>query len=244
MRSPLFFALLMSAGALACTTTDAPDEVGTLQQWGQLRNVMRDGETFRRVRLSQVARPGTWGVGALEGLGGEVTVLDGVATIAEATDGELELRDATSRDFATLLVLASAEGWAEREVVAARAPDVDVVLDAGVRALGFDPVTKPVAIRLEGEFDQLELHVIAGNCPIANPDGPAPLRWSGGGARGTLVGVFAPGRAGDLTHHTHPFHLHALVTTPDGRTVSGHVDEVAFAEGVRLLAPALAAPGR
>ncbi len=240
MRSPLPFTLLLLASLSACATPDAPAEVGTLQQWGQLRNVMRDGETFRRVRLSQVARPGTWGVGALAELAGEVTVLDGVVTIAEVRHGEPHLRAATSRDFATLLVLAEADGWAEREVVAARTPDVDVVLDAGVRALGFDPEAKPVAIRLEGEFDELDLHVIAGNCPIANPDGPAPWRWSGAGARGTLVGVFAPGRAGDLTHHTHPFHLHALVTTPEGETVSGHVDDVAFAEGVRLFAPALA----
>jgi len=238
MRSPLLLALLLSASALACATTDEPAEFGTLQQWGQLRDVMREGETFRRVRLSQAARPGTWGVGALEELAGEVTVLDGVVSIAEVRDGALHVRSATSREFATLLVLADAEGWAEREVVAARAPDVDVVLDAALRALGFDPQSKPVAIRLEGEFDALDLHVIAGNCPIANPDGAAPWRWSGAGARGTLVGVFAPGRAGDLTHHTHPFHLHALVTTPEGRTISGHVDEVAFAEGVRLLAPA------
>lgn len=242
MRPPLFLALLLSASTCACTTTDAPAEVGALQQWGQLRNVMRDGETFRRVRLSQVARPGTWGVGALEELAGEVTVLDGVVTIAEVADGELRVRSATSREFATLLVLADAEGWVEREVVAARAPDVDVVLDASLRELGFDPQARPVAVRIEGEFDSLALHVVAGNCPIANPDGPAPWRWSGGGARGTLVGVFAPGRAGDLTHHNHRFHLHALVTTPDGRRISGHVDDVAFAEGVRLLAPAARQP--
>ncbi len=59
-----------------------------MQQFGGLREVMRDGHTEARVRLADlVLAPNTIAVGALTGRAGEVTIGGGTAHLATAADG-------------------------------------------------------------------------------------------------------------------------------------------------------------
>ena len=58
-------ALAAALALVACTVTPGP----RLQQFGGMREVMRDGHTEPRVRLADLTlAPATIGVGALEGL--------------------------------------------------------------------------------------------------------------------------------------------------------------------------------
>ena len=50
----------------------------------------------------------------------------------------------------------------------------------------------------------------------------------------TLVGFYAEGRAGILTHHGRTTHLHVVLR--EG-ALSGHLDEVSLTDGARLLLP-------
>ena len=61
-----------------------------------------------------------------------------------------------------------------------------------LEARGFDLRT-PTPIRVQIESGQIGIHVIAGSCPIANPEGPSPWRYEGPVDRGELVGVFVVG---------------------------------------------------
>ena len=74
--------------------------------------------------------------------------------------------------------------------------------------------------------------VIAGACPIANPDGPSPWRFAGPAEELSLFGFYVEGAAGVFTHHDRSSHLHAVA---DGRT--GHLDEVDLTDA-KLFVPA------
>lgn len=222
----------------SCASDDSSREFARVECWGEMREVLRGGSTAARVPLSQVEERGRWGVGALEGLRGEVTILDGDLHVAEIVDGDLVQRSGRRSDWATLLVVAEVESWREVELLELRSlDDLEFHLSARLRELGLDPRDGPIPVRIEGSFAELGVHVIAGACPIAQPEGPAPWRWQGQGARGSLVGIYAENAAGVLTHHGRASHLHAVVTRSDGSLVSGHVDGVALDGDARLYVP-------
>jgi hypothetical protein len=228
------FAALAGAGALIASCA-APRSAAPVQlrAWGSMREVLREGRTEGRVDLDAAARPGAIGVGALAGLAGEVTVLDGRVLVAvPAARERIAVRDARPGERAALLFLAGVERWAQSPL-----PDCasyDELEDAIGRALvarGHDPAV-PVPVRVRGIAEEYALHVVAGACPVARPDGPPPRRHRAARAPIELVGFYADGAAGQLTHHDRRSHLH--VVAPGAM---GHLDAVRLTQAV-LLVPA------
>ena len=220
--------LALLAGCVA-----AAPRTPLVRHWGEMRAVLREGRTQGRVALADVLGPNSVAVGALEGLAAEVTVVDGVAHLAEVVDATspegLRTRRAAPGDRATLLVAAEVDAWEEHALD--DVPDLDA-LERRIAELAAP--TGPLPFRVEGVARRVELHVLDHSCPIAHPDGPAPWRYTGRDEPVTLVGFFAEGAGGVLTHHGRSTHTHALVPRAN---VSGHLDEVAFAAGARLYLP-------
>ena len=76
-------AYLAFLGLTAFAGCAAPTWNGKVAQWGTMRAVLQEGRTEGRVSLAEACRePHSFGVGALEGLTGEVLILDGVAWTA------------------------------------------------------------------------------------------------------------------------------------------------------------------
>lgn len=231
--------LLIALASLTACAALPEEPLFTLQGWGTMREVLREGKSQGRVHLSDAVKEGTWGVGALADLKGEITVVDGAISLASVEDGTLVHLKPNPGQRATLLVLATVDAWKARDLPSARTlADLEAFLGRAVREAGYDPAQAPVPLRIEGEFERVALHVIDGSCPIANPQGNPPWRWSGEAVRGVVVGVYAEGQAGVLTHHARDSHLHAVLHTADGLKVSGHVDELALGDDVSLLLPA------
>ena len=232
----LWPALALLATACATPTPEAPE----VRTWGTMREVLRDGQVEGRIAPLAVTGPHTIGVGALAGLAGEVTIVDGRVLLALADPAgedlpprELHLRAASGDDQAALLVIAEVRRWVEHPLPAcADYGALDAAIADRLRAEGYTPGT-PVAIRVRGTAARMDAHVIAGACPIAHPDGPAPFRYTVREEAVELVGFHAEGAAGRLTHHTHTSHLHAI----DSSGRSGHLDEIALRDAV-LLVPA------
>ena len=203
-----------------------------------MREVLRDARTEGRVLLSEVVRPGTFGVGVLEGLAAEVTIDDGVLYLSSAVEGRVVRRAPADTDQAALLALATVEDWRVQ-----RLPSIDNMealedaIHAAVVAAGLDPSGAPLPVRIQGTLGEFDIHVLDGSCPIANPDGPPPARVTGTGTgaetEAILVGFYAEGQGGVLTHHGQRTHLHAILSTPDG-PVTGHVDSIEIQQGARL----------
>lgn len=214
-----------------------------VQHWGTMQEVLRDGKTEGRVRVADVAKPDTVAVGAIQDLAGEISILNGETWTARVIDGELIARqDPEPGDLrATLLVAARVPRW---QVVAV---DTDVTpeqfeafLAAAIERSGLGH-ERVVPFMVEGPLAAVKVHVINGRCPRAaaatEPDPEhQPFRGSWPQARGTIVGFFAEGQTGVLTHHGSRIHAHALLAAQ--RPVMGHVDQLGLRPGAMLFLPA------
>ena len=230
MMQRLSFLAILPLGA--CSN---PGEAPEVSSWGALKSVLREGQTQGRVELAEAVAPGTWGLGAVEGLGGEVLVEDGVVWLSRAVSPEAvgPAEHPGPGEQATLLALSRVEAWGESELPAVSdlgALEEEVRSAAVAQGLDTD---QPFLFVVEGMTAALELHVLNGACPFASPP-PAPEQMPYRAALDStpvlLVGVYAEGSAGVLTHHGSSSHVHVL--TKGALPTVGHVD------GLRLLAGA------
>lgn len=205
-----------------------------------MRAVMHDGETQGRVSVAQVTRtPGTVGVGALEGLQGEIAVVDGVPWIARVEGDRVESeRGVRGGDQATLLAVAVVRRWKtipiDKDLAAG---DLDAVLAAAQHDLGLGE--RPWPFLIEGDLFDVEAHVLRGKCPEAGKVDPEhePIRRSFAEVRARLVGFYAPGAVGDLVHQGQSMHVHVVVEEPE--VFVGHVDSTGVRAGAWLRVPAV-----
>ena len=219
------------AGLASLAACAGPARAPAVSAHGTMREVLREGRHEGRVDVLRAAGPTTVGVGALAGLAGEVTIVGGRALVATAVaGGRAATRPARDGDRAALLVVADVPVWEDVPLGdVASYHDLDRALAERLRARGVDPA-EPTPVRVRGRAPRLSFHVIAGACPIADPTGPAPWRFSGAADDVELVGFYVEGAAGRLTHHTHRSHLHAIT-----REGTGHLDEVALVDAVLSL---------
>ncbi len=219
-----------------------PASSAAVEQIGNMRDVMRGGQTGARVRLSTIPERGSMiAVGALEGLGGEITVLDGAFWVTRAIDGVPSTTGPSVRDgdAATLLARASVPAWSALEISGEGRTLAELVLE-GAAVTGLE-LNEPFPFVIEGVDVQMDLHVINGFCTIGQDPGEidaSPWRWSGNSAKDVrIVGFFARDRAGEMTHHGTEIHAHAIATV-DGQIVTAHVDHASVTGAATLRLPA------
>lgn len=207
---------------------------------GVIREVMREGRMEARATLADHVAPGTYGVGALTALGGEILIEDGTAWVA--VDGPVAAA-APADATATMLTTARVPDWQATR------------LDTGNDLLGLENLLAQAAagrvargeampFLLEGR-GSVRMHVVRGACPHGEvPPGHEPSRWSADDVALRCVGFFVEGQEGVMTHMGTSLHLHAFATDERGRVVMGHVDDLTVQPGARLRLPlAMAARG-
>jgi alpha-acetolactate decarboxylase len=228
------------------TKPAAPPAASPTRWFGALHAIMHEGRTETAVKLADVvAGPGTFGLGALTGLDGEVTVVDGVVWLARPrADGTAEVRRAdlegADRDQgATLFVVAGVASW--REIPLARDvawSELDAFLEAALPERGY-AVDVPIALRIEGPVAGLRWHVVDGSKLEAGAGHADHARASVSGrlerVDAQLVGFFSTAHQGVFTHAGASTHFHAVIADP---LTSGHVDEVTLLRGARLFVAA------
>lgn len=233
--------ILIAALIATTLSTVSCTQSTTVQQYGGMRDVLRMGNTQPRVTLSHVvSKPGSIAVGALAGLGGEITIIDGDVWVARSRAGNSVVTGPTVHhgDQATLLTVAYVSRWVDVPLPnGASSNELDAVIANAARSVGVD-TTKPFPFIIEGDLLQVEAHVIAGSCPIANPSGEPPWRLSRPSpAPGLLVGFYAEGAEGVMTHHGSPLHAH-VVLDRTGTTITAHADSVAVGPEAVIRVPA------
>lgn len=222
-RHPFLLALTGLA-LVACGGT--PSSADALQTWGTFREALKLGQSEARVALAGLGAPGAIGVGALAGLAGEITIVDEQVYVAQATGQTCHVSQATDQQ-ATLLARTIVRRWEQHAL-----PDcadyaaLEQAIAARLRELGRD-ATQPTPVRIRGKATQVAYHVIAGACPIANPDGTPPWRFAGPLDELELVGLYVEGAQAQLTHHDRSSHLHVVA-----KDRMGHLDEIALTGAV------------
>jgi acetolactate decarboxylase len=220
---------------------------GEISQYGEMRVVLGQGRHEGRIRLGELTkRSHCYAVGALEGLAGEVTVLDGKIVVTRVDEAGRPVADsAEPKDAqAAMLVAAYVSRWSERRIDdSVSTEEFESFLRRSARAAGLD-VSKPFPFMIEGDLTALEMHVINGACPMRArrlgrelPAAQQPYRGSMAQTEGRLIGIYAEGAAHRLTHHGTETHTHALLKNKEGKMLTGHVERVGVSAGAVLRLP-------
>lgn len=244
----MFIGVLILSALNGCasshtSSTAPPFSQPVVTQYGEMRAVMREGRTEPRIALADaIAAPRAIAVGAIEGLAGEVTIVDGEVWVSRVKDASLHASGPVPvfGDHATLLTLAHVGAWRAVPIrYSVTEGEFEAFVEHAARSRGVD-TTRPFPFLIEGTLTDIEIHVINGFCPHATDPATVdaqPWRWSGSQSTDVLiVGFYAPDAAGVMTHHGSLIHAHAVLSL-DGRTVTGHVDRVVVAPGMSLRIP-------
>ncbi len=249
-------ALLLSAGFLGeaeqgglafAGNKEAWD--GSIVQYGKMHEAIGQKQDQGRVELKKlVRRPHFYGVGALEGLDGETTILDGKVFVTRVdARGQLNAMQAASAadQSATLLVGAYVPSWTEHKVTKTVSPEeLDNYVAKEAKDAGIS-TSAPFVFTVEGQFTDVRFHVIHGACPlharlkkIQLPKEKQPFETDLAKIGGTIVGVYAKNSAGDITHPGTSTHMHIVFKDQkSGEMVTGHLEQLKLEEGTVLHLP-------
>ncbi|MGB7326055.1 MAG: acetolactate decarboxylase [Rubripirellula sp.] len=235
--------------ALVNTTTFAQQpQNDTIVQYGTMHEAIGRQQHQGRVKLSDTGKqPHFYAVAALEGLAGEVTILDGKVFITGVgSNGQLApIEDTNATRQATMLVGAYVPSWTHHTAsVNVSPPDFDQFVADSASAAGVN-TDKPFVFSVEGEFTDVRLHVIHGACPVHArmqkidlPKDERPFESDLKQVTGTLVGVYAKDAVGKLTHPATSTHVHLVYKdATTGKLITGHIEKVGLAKGTVLMLP-------
>lgn len=178
-------------------------------------------------------------VGAVSGLRGEISMIEGKLIVSYGTDCGTAC-PAAAAETATLLATASAQHW--------RAVAIDKDLDAKAvetfvreqaKANGLDD-SKPFPFRITGAITNFVMHVNAAPNPRFKGHGSFDEMAVTGLAKGprlagSVVGFYAPpALQGVITHMGEFFHSHYV---DEQRTMTAHLDSFGIAAGSTLMLP-------
>lgn len=207
---------------------------GPVVATGAMRNTMFHGQLAGLIRLDTLTVPGTYGVGPLEYLRGELLLLDGKAycstVLTDSTMAVAERPDARAPFFVHQRV----EHWQEVQL-----PDsvTDLRSLDGFLTVRYGAVLQPFAFRLSGHFTAVDVHVLdvpPGTTITGPPDAHRHNKhYHLTDAPAETLGFFSTQHKTVFTHHDAHIHVHAI--TP-ARDWMGHVEAMRFEAGkVRLV---------
>jgi acetolactate decarboxylase len=214
-------------------------EPGDVKWIGEMRKVMRDGDLSGQVKLEALAKwPHLYALGPLEGLRGEITILDGKAAIATVADRKASVGE-KFEGKACFLVYAQVPEWREVELPA-KGLDKAAYLESGIlriaRKAEID-ADKPFPFLLRGRVVKAKWHIVnkTDDAPFSPKDhDKIKVPFEIEDREVEILGFYSEKHAGIFTHHDSNVHMH--LKTADGK-LSGHVDSVVPGEGMRILLP-------
>lgn len=255
-HAPRHFAVLALAAALIVALgSSAPAQAQTHQPpaaapatqypfgfkaYGEFRSMITQRNYLAVVALKDVVDGhATDAVGAVSGLRGEISMIEGKLIVSYGTDCAAAC-PLPAAETATLLATASAQHW--------RAITIDKDLDAKAvetfireqaKASGLID-TKPFPFRINGAISNFVMHVNAAPNPRFKGHGSFDEMAVTGLAKGprlagSVVGFYAPPPLqGVITHMGDYFHAHYV---DEQRTTTAHLDSFGMAAGSTLLLP-------
>ncbi|MBK8227548.1 MAG: acetolactate decarboxylase [Flavobacteriales bacterium] len=180
--------------------------------------------------MDSLSERGFYGMGPLEHMRGEITLVDGRCHVARVMGDSLSVRvDPTAK--APFFVHARVSHW-EEVVFPGDVSDAER-LDAFLDKRGED---QPFFFRLKGRFEEMDVHAwdLPADSAFTGPAEGARYKrhYSLKEPEGEVIGVFSRHHRTVFTHHDSFIHLHFL--SSDGR-VMGHVDALRIRPGSVVL---------
>jgi len=218
----------------------APQGAFAVRSFGAFRDMVQKQDHTPRVNLGDVKSAGaTDAVGAVSGLRGEVTMLDGRLVISYG--GGCRHCPPPHAETATLLGAGKAAAWSPPIALPAdlSGKALDEFIVAQAKSAGID-MSKPFPVRLKGTLIDVEMHVIEAPNPGLSGHGSKVHmakqdEYKHATLPGEVVGLYAPtSMQGVLSHPGEPFHFHWV---DDARTRTAHLDAFGMRKGAALMPP-------
>ena len=212
--------------ALVLTSLNTLAQNSPVIATGAMRNTMFNGQLAGLIQLDSIAQPGTYGIGPVEFLRGELLLWDGHAYRSTAQGDsamEVEQRPDSKAPF---FVHQFVKEWTEIMLPDSITdlPMLDAFLTARFAALG-----KPFAFTLQGKISEVRAHIVDVT-PGTVINGPDDAHRENKNYRLTdrtmdLLGFFSTRHKAVFTHHDTNIHVHAITADRDWM---GHVEELRF----------------
>ncbi len=215
---------------LLISCSDHPKEtVLTVRHVGELKQIMHQGRVEARVALDTLAKSDMYALGAIAGLKGEVTIIDGKPFITKIAGDTLTIENHFANTNATLLVYSVVNDWDTLKIKGLN--NLEEYLAKHTSA------SQPLPFQLIGTVDHLKYHVINFSGEEANFQNhkQGALNDSLNMSEVHILGFYSTEHHGIFTHHDSDVHMHFINKQ---RTISGHLDELALGNGdFQLLIP-------
>ena len=232
---PLNLCILLLLPLVACNSF-----ASDFQQYGEMRPVMREGHTEARVSLcSANIAPHAFAIGALAGLEGEVTIANGQVWVTRVVNGKPATTGPSciEGDNATLLSVGHISRSVQFPLVAtADAHALENAIHIATENCNWLDANGPFVFEIKGTAITVKTHIITGECAYAVADADPLSLEIVSPTQVSVVGIYAQGQAGVLTHHGTSVHMHVIFQR-DGATITGHIDEISFLAGAELHLP-------
>ena len=224
-----------------------PAQTSTWFQYGEMHRVIGQKDHKGRVSVDSLTKQDhLYAVGAVKGLQGEVTILDSVPYVTTIQSKNKLKAEPISEDIkATLLMGASVSNWQDSMFESTLGSDRwESYLEQEARDKQLD-TDSPIMFQVKGKFRDATIHVINGACPIhAQLHGKElaleeqPHQQTFPSIQGIIVGVFAKGASGRLTHPGTSVHAHLIYQSLEtGEWLTGHIEKTSIAKGSTLSLP-------
>ncbi|MEP2671255.1 MAG: acetolactate decarboxylase [Cyclobacteriaceae bacterium] len=216
-------------------TSCTPKEVAEVNIVGELRAIMRENKTEANINLLDLKEEEhLYALGALEGLAGEVLIMDSNPMISKVKGDSFAIVNNYDAK-ATLLVYTQVKDWDSFDI------NEDLMLGeleefVNEKAMQAK-LAEPIPFLVKGTASKLNWHIVNGS-PGANAThedhASSGFNREWNDAEVEILGFYSQTHHGVMTHHGENSHLHFL--SRNG-SATGHVDEVLIKKGSFLFIP-------
>lgn len=193
---------------------------------GEMRKVMQRADLSPSIALDTVSRSGVYGLGVVEGLKGEIIVLDGKCYISWIQEDETKT-ETTCDIKAAMLVYQNVKAWSttksDRPIQSVS--DLEKYLDDMGRKNGASMDT-PFVFQIKSTRGNINYHIIDWKAGVEHTMANHKQFAKTGELQGegiTILGFYSNRHQGVFTHHDSKLHLHVI--SQDAKIV-GHVDQL------------------
>ena len=212
---------------------------------GALFKMMHQGDRGPNAELLSVQdQPHLYGLGAMEGLDGEVTIWDGQVWISRPADQSRvqTTQTANATDSATLLVHSTVPQWTQITLTSSLDDSsLEVRIQEHAKAHGLS-TEEAFPFTIVGQSKQTQWHVIDGTKITDEAHGheahmQTAIKGSIENETVHIVGFYSPKHKGVFTHHDSTVHSHLISKE---QNLTGHIDSLSLHEGAILSLPTMA----
>ncbi len=205
---------------------------------GILREIMMEQKLTANASLADYKNtPNFYALGALEGLAGEILILNGRPLNSIAKQGKLTIERSFDKK-ATLLVSSEVSEWNETSIDlnVTSLKDLQSIIAQKAKVAGIN-TNEAFPFMIKGSFEGIEWHVInAAEAKEQNHEAfkEAGLKGTSSEVDARILGFYSEKHEGVFTHHGSFLHLHFI---NEKETEMGHVDNLKISGNIKLMMP-------